>query len=108
MIRIRAFTFSLPAVLVLCSAIAATAQQQPPPAQRPAPQPASTTTGTPTYELTGGYQYLHVPDQNFPFGLNVDGARHYGSLGLVAEVGWAHGSNDEAGVDSSFNAWNYG
>ena len=49
-----------------------------------------------------------MPDQSFPFGLNVDGARYYGSLGLVAEVGWAHGSDDEAGVDSSFNAWNYG
>ena len=108
MIRIRAFTFCIPAVLVLCSALTASAQQQPPPAQRPAPQPAPSTSNTPTFELSGGYQFLHVPDQNFPFGLNVDGARHYGSLGLVAEIGWSHGSDDSAGVDASFNAWNYG
>jgi len=108
MIRIRAFTFCIQAALVLCSALTATAQQQPPPAQRPAPQPAPAASNTPTFELSGGYQFLHVPDQNFPFGLNVDGARHYGSLGLVAELGWSHGSDDSEGVDASFNAWNYG
>lgn len=108
MTRTRALPFYLPAVLVLCSALTATAQQQPAPAPRPAAQPAASAFNTPTFELSGGYQYLHVPDQNFPFGLNVDGARHYGSLGLVAELGWAHGSDDTAGVDSSFNAWNYG
>ena len=108
MIRTRTLTFCLPAALVLCSALSATAQQQPAPAPRSAPPPATTTSDTPTYELSGGYQYLHVPDQSFPFGLNVDGARHYGSLGLVAEIGWAHGSDDSTGFDSSFNAWNYG
>ena len=105
MIGTRVFSFCFSAALLLCSAITATAQQAP--AARPAPPPPYTP-GTPSYELTGGYQYLHVPDQNFPFGLNVDGAKHYGSLGLVAELGWAHGSEDVTGGDASFNAWNYG
>jgi hypothetical protein len=26
----------------------------------------------------------------------------------VPEIGWAHGSDDSSGFDSSFNAWNYG
>jgi hypothetical protein len=58
--------------------------------------------------LPGGYQLLHLSDQTFPFGLNVDAARHYGSLGLVAEVGFAIDSEEELGVDLDATAWNFG
>jgi hypothetical protein len=42
-----------------------------------------------------GYQVLHVPDQTFPFGLNVDGAANFGAAGLVAELGWALDTGDD-------------
>jgi hypothetical protein len=64
-------------------------------------------TGTglnPTWEATLGYQTLHVPDQTFPFGLNVDGARNFGALALAAEAGWSYDKSD----DISFNVLNLG
>src|SRR5581483_997095 len=54
----------------------------------------STAVGQPTFELSAGYQYLHIPDRSFPFGVVVDGARQYGPFGLAAEVGWSRDSND--------------
>jgi Outer membrane protein beta-barrel domain len=109
--RIRVMTFCLPAALVLCAAATAAAQQAPAPRPAaPAAPAAQSLAGplNPTFELTGGYQVLHVPDQTFPFGLNVDGARHYGSLGLVAEVGFARDSEDVTGGEASATAWNLG
>jgi hypothetical protein len=105
----RGLNVGFPVLLLLCAATTAGAQQ--PAAARPAPPPAQAgTPNTPTYELSGGYQYLDVADQSFPFGLNVDGARHYGALGLVAEIGFAHDS-EEAGAglaEASATAWNLG
>ena len=67
-------------------------------AQSPAPTPPY-----PTYEVTGGYQFLHAPDFNFPFGLNLDGAWNGSkALGIAGEVGWATGSED----DVRLHAWN--
>ena len=68
----------------------------------------STTIGTPTWELSAGYQFLRLPDQNFPFGINLDGAWHFGSLGLIADAGWARHSDDNTGFDVSTNMWNFG
>jgi len=65
---------------------------------------SDTATANPTWETSAGYQVLHAPEQTFPFGLNVDGARNWGSFGLVADLGWARRSDD--GVTS--NAWNFG
>jgi opacity protein-like surface antigen len=63
----------------------------------------------PTFEISGGYQLLHVPDQTFPFGLNVDGAWNpTGSLGLVGEIGFALDSEDEDNVDVDTTVWNLG
>jgi hypothetical protein len=107
--RTRALTFCFPAVLVLCTATTAAAQQTP--ATRPAaPAAPQSPAGpiNPTFEVTGGYQLLHLPDQTFPFGLNVDAARHYGAFGLVGEVGFAHDSEDVTGGDASATAWNFG
>jgi hypothetical protein len=105
----RTFKVWFAAALVLGVAATATAQQQPPPARAAAPPAqAPASIGTPTYELTGGYQLLHISDTTFPFGLNVDGARHYGKLGLVAEIGFAIDSEEEAGIELSSTAWNFG
>jgi len=69
---------------------------------------ASAQTATPTFELSAGYQFLHAQDQSFPFGLNIDGMRHYGSLGLVGEAGWARHSDTDAGPTFTNNMWNFG
>ncbi|HEY7172003.1 MAG TPA: outer membrane beta-barrel protein [Vicinamibacterales bacterium] len=69
---------------------------------------ASAQSATPTFELSAGYQFLHAPDQTFPFGVNVDGMRHYGSLGLVGEAGWARHSDDDSGATFTNSMWNFG
>jgi hypothetical protein len=85
----------LAATVLLGSASASLAQPQPP------------VLGFPTWELTGGYQMLRVPDETFPFGLNVDGAWNLSEpLGLVAEIGFARKSEEID--DVSFMAWNFG
>jgi hypothetical protein len=105
----RAFNIWFAVALVLGVAATTTAQQVTPPARAAAPPAqAPAAIGTPTYELSGGYQLLHVRDSMFPFGLNVDGARHYGALGLVAEIGFAIDSEEESGTEVSSNAWNFG
>jgi hypothetical protein len=90
------------------SAQAPGSSAQPPAGGAPAPaaQRASggLTSANPTWETSAGYQVLHLPDQTFPFGLNVDGARNWGPLGIVAEVGWARNSED----GGTSNAWNFG
>jgi hypothetical protein len=48
---------------------------------------------------------LHVPDQTFPFGLNLDGAwNNSKSFGLAGEVGWA---TDKV-LDTRVHVWNFG
>jgi hypothetical protein len=55
--------------------------------------------------VTGGYQFLHVPDQTLPFGLNLDGAWNGSkSLGIAGEVGWT--TDSEAGT--RVHVWNIG
>lgn len=74
-----------------------------------AAQTPSTATAMPTFDLSAGYQFLHVPDQNFPLGFNIDGARYFtNGLGVVGELGWAHDSDDSFGVDASTNYFNIG
>jgi opacity protein-like surface antigen len=69
--------------------------------------PAAAQAQVPTFELSAGYQFTHIPDQSFPLGFAIDAARNWGNLGLVAEGGWAHDSesDDEFDVDESFNLW---
>jgi len=106
MMSTRAFRSCLPVALVLCVAAGAAAQSPAGPSAQPA---QAGFLNTPTLELSGGYQMLHVPNQTFPFGLNVDAARHFGALGLVGEVGFAYDSEDISGVgDVDATAWNFG
>jgi hypothetical protein len=61
------------------------------------PQAGAHPTGTsldPKWDVTLGYQLLHVPDQTRPFGLNVDGAVNFGAASLVAEAGWSLDTGD--------------
>ena len=70
--------------------------------------PVSAQNAAPTFELSAGYQFTHAPDQNLPLGFAVDGSRNWGALGLVGEIGWAHGSDDTEGFDISSNLWHFG
>jgi hypothetical protein len=92
----RTLSVLMTAALILAGAANASAQT-------PRPQ----TTNTPSYELSAGYQFLHVPEMNFPFGLAIDGALHRGTFGLVAEGGWAVHSDEDEAVDVEFstNMW---
>lgn len=87
--------------MFLSTAVSAYAQAKPAqPGPYPPPAPPF-----PRYEVTGGYQFLHVPDQTFPFGLNVDGAWNRSkSLGIVGEIGWT--TDSEAGFRA--HVWNIG
>ena len=69
--------------------------------------PVSAQNAVPTFELSAGYQFTHVPDESLPLGFAVDGSRNWGPLGLVGEIGWAHKSDDTLGVDTSFNLWHF-
>jgi hypothetical protein len=68
---------------------------------------APLTTSSPSFELSAGYQFLRLPDMNFPFGLGIDGAMHFGRFGLVAEGGWAmHSDEDEVtDLELTTNMW---
>jgi hypothetical protein len=70
--------------------------------------PAAAQTEPPTFELSAGYQFTHVPDQDMPLGFAIDAARNWGNFGLVAEGGWAYDSDSEAGIDFNFNLWHLG
>jgi hypothetical protein len=94
--RIRRFNLVLSTLLVIGFASSGFSQT-----------PATAPTTNPTFELSAGYQFLHIPDQNFPFGLAIDGARHFGPLGLVAEAGWSRHSDDAAGGDFSTNMFHF-
>ncbi|HZJ32655.1 MAG TPA: outer membrane beta-barrel protein [Vicinamibacterales bacterium] len=88
-------------VVFLSTVVSAYAQAKPAqPGPYPPPAPPY-----PTAEVTGGYQLLHVPDQTFPFGLNLDGAWNTSkALGIVGEVGWTTDSENDFRV----HVWNIG
>jgi opacity protein-like surface antigen len=100
------------ALLLTISAPAVAQTPTPTPAPRPATTqatPPATTSAFPTFEVSGGYQLLHAPDQTFPFGLNVDGTWNAGPMfGMVGEIGWAFDSEDVDDVDVNLHAWNFG
>jgi hypothetical protein len=62
----------------------------------------------PTFELSAGYQYTHVPEESIPLGFAVDAARNWGATGLVAEGGWAHDSESAFDIDASLTLWHLG
>jgi hypothetical protein len=52
----------------------------------PAPA-AAQAADTPTVEITGGFQLLHIPDETYPFGWNIDLSGPAGGHDLVRWVG---------------------
>jgi len=76
----------------------------------PAYAQASTTNGTttmPTWDLSAAYQALHSEDNTLPYGLNLDGARNFGPLSAVAELGWNYDREDTGGADTHLNTINF-
>jgi len=99
--RLRSRIACLAVGIFLSTAVSALAQAKPAqPGPYPPPPPPY-----PRFEVTGGYQLLHIPDQTIPFGLNIDGAWNRSKMiGFVGEVGWATDSE----FDVRFNFWNFG
>lgn len=111
----KTFTSTILVTSLLALATSAAAQTPParpagqvsPPFTQPIPPAGLTptmkagTTRVPSYDLSFGYQVLNVPDQTFPFGLNADGAKNFGPLGIAAEIGWALKSSDENFIGTS-------
>jgi hypothetical protein len=104
------------ALLAVSVASTAYAQGQPGATQTPAGTPAQSTGGTsaqPTYEVGLGYQVVRAGElcfddddtncadaHTYPVGFAIDGVRHFGALGIVAELGWSRDSEDvTAGLD---------
>ena len=58
----------------------------------------------PTFDLSAGYQFTHVPDENLPWGIAVDAARNWGLFSLVADGGWAFRSDE----GTKINLWHVG
>lgn len=89
-----AVTLTVAAALMLGLSTSANAQAASASAQ-------ATTTTMPTFELSGGYQFLRAGEvcgdetlvcssaQSFPIGLAIDAARNFGALGIVGEAGWS-------------------
>lgn len=86
---------NLSAIAALAVVSVTPAYAQPGAAPRADTHPTGTTLN-PKWETSLGYQLLHVPDQTFPFGVNVDGAYNFGALGVAAEAGWAMDTSNDA------------
>jgi hypothetical protein len=95
-------------LVTLLAGLAAPARAQAPAATTPA-----TTDTFPTYEVSLGYQLVHIPDETLPFGLSLDGAFNVTeTFGLVGEIGWAIGDESIADgledVDVDLHSWSFG
>jgi hypothetical protein len=55
---------------------------------------AQTTSNTPSVEISAGLQFLHIPDETYPFGWNLDLSGPLGSHELVRWVGEGGMSHD--------------
>jgi outer membrane protein with beta-barrel domain len=72
--------------------------------------PASAQTrATRNMDASIGYQMLHIPDETFPVGFNVDvsGAMK-DRWRLVGELGWAMDEQNEPGVSGDLNFFHFG
>jgi hypothetical protein len=60
-------------------------------------------------EASAGYQVLHIPDETYPFGINLDVSTGVTrNLKAVGEFGWARDSQDLPGGNSTLNFVNLG
>jgi len=59
-------------------------------------------TNTDAWSIGVGYQVLHIPDETFPFGMNLDIAVHVvPSMALVGEFGFATDDQHESSVSGN-------
>jgi hypothetical protein len=79
----------------------------------------TTSVEAPKIELSAGYQLVRagqvcdegaltqtcVPNRTFPIGFAVDGARNFGSWGVVGEGGWSSDSDQAPASDLDFKMW---
>jgi Outer membrane protein beta-barrel domain len=73
-----------------------------------APASAQTTT-SPGVDASIGYQLLHIPDETYPFGFNVDVSRAMNDRWrLVGELGLAMDEQDEPGVSGDLSFFHFG
>lgn len=103
----------LTASLIVMTVLAtAPAMAQSAPAPAPAQPPASQAAAQPTthaVDVSVGYQVLHIPDETYPFGINVDASGRIGmGLKAVGEFGWARDKQTEPGVSGTLNFVNWG
>lgn len=69
--------------------------------------PASAQTA-PALDLGVGYQWLHAPEQAYPFGINLDlSGTLSGDFRWVGEFNWSRDSEGDFGVDGSLTATAY-
>jgi hypothetical protein len=71
--------------------------------------PASAQMATRSVDAAIGYQMLHIPDETFPVGFNVDvsGAMN-DRWRLVGELGWAMDEQNEPNVSGDLNFFHFG
>lgn len=56
-----------------------------------------------------GYQMLHIPDETYPLGFNIDASgRMSNGWTLVGELGWAKDEQTEPGVSGTLKFMHYG
>jgi hypothetical protein len=73
-----------------------------------APASAQTIT-TPGVDASIGYQLLHIPDETYPVGFNVDVSRAMtGRWRLVGELGLAMDEQNEPGISGDLNFFHFG
>ena len=81
-----------------------------PAAAQPATTPAAGEPVPRALDVSVGYQVLHIPDETFPYGINVDASGRIGmGLKAVGEFGWARDEQSEPGVTgTTLNFVNWG
>jgi len=73
------------------------------------PANAQTSTGASAVDASIGYQLLHVPDETFPFGWNVDVSGAVNDVWrLVGEFGMSRDEQSEAGVNGTLKFYHLG
>jgi hypothetical protein len=61
-----------------------------------------------SWEVSAGYQVLHIPDETFPLGFVADAAGRQAGWTGAAEFGWARDEQNEPGVAGHLTFINYG
>jgi hypothetical protein len=77
-------------------------------AVRPAAAQSDVPRRTPSVELSGGLQFLHIPDETYPFGWNVDMSGPVGDHNVVRWVGEFGMAEDHPPITDSLRFYHFG